>query len=80
MPYTDKFALIQNRYTESIAIVMWRLLNEGGWERVADEFDVTEETVGRWMRRCEIHRECVYLLPGQTISIADTEQREERSA
>lgn len=65
MPYTDVFAQVQKRYPEHLSIVMVRLLNRGGWKLVSDEFGVTEQTVGEWMKRCNIVHKCVYVVSEQ---------------
>ena len=65
MPNTDKWPLIQKRYNEPLPTVLARLLNEKGWEGAAIEFDVSESTIGEYMKRCNIHHICVYVVAEQ---------------
>lgn len=62
MPNIDKWPLLQERYSEPLPIVLKRLLDAGGWELAAEEFDVAESTIGEYMKRAHIKRICLYVI------------------
>lgn len=69
MPYPAKHIPLQKQYNDPLPVVMRGLLNESGWEGVSDEFHIAESTVGEWIKLFEIQHVCIYLLPGETVTV-----------
>lgn len=69
MPYTDKYSAVERQYNETMSVILARLLRSLGWRATAITLDVSTATVGDWVTRSGLRRECVYLLPGERIVI-----------
>lgn len=55
-------------------------LNKSGVTKTADHFDVTRTAIRDWRLLYRIRRVCIYLLPGETITIVQPANETEASA
>ena len=64
-------ALARVRYGQDLATYLrWAVLADG-LEAAGVTFGTTKTTIHRWLSRLGLHRETVYLLPGQSVEVVD---------
>lgn len=74
MSNTDKWPLIQQRYSEPLPFVLAKLLNDSGWQGAADEFDVDISTIGEYIKRGGVKRQCVYVVAAEADCAAPVQR------
>ena len=63
--------LARRRFGQDLPTYLQRAVSSEGLAAVARTFGTTPITIDRWLKRLGLHRETVYLLPGQSVEVVD---------